>query len=263
MAKMQKLDQKQVPQVIGLGVIAVGVFGYAIFNFALGGPKREANPPTSTGASATSPGASTAASTTAAVSGAANAAEHGTAPTGPGGVQMAQNTAPAIQLPGQYNPDPFRSASKSEAPPVAIKPTTSTGGSSSQGKKASDVAGAANGAANAKPEETEAERAAKLKELQVKEAARMAAIARAVRPEFVVRGTSVVDGANLAIVEVGQEHRVVQPGDVLDNNFRVKTIKLEGVWVTGDNGKDRFFVPVGAKSEQKKADNGLGSPTQL
>jgi hypothetical protein len=262
---MQKLDQKQVPQVIGLGVVAVGVFGYAIFNFALGGPKREVTAPVEkVEAVATTPSSTTAAGTTAAVTGAVNATETGAVPgapgaTGPGGVQVVQNTPPAMPLPGQYNPDPFRSAVKTESP---VNVTPKAAGSSPASRKAMGLSATAAGITGAqtdtKPAETEAQRAAREKVEREKEKARLLAVARTVRPEIVVRGTSVVDGMNLAILEVGQDHRVVQTGDVLDNHFKVKKIKLEGIWVTGDNGKDMFFVPVGAKSEPKKSDNAEG-----
>ncbi|MCC2669039.1 MAG: hypothetical protein K0Q72_1510 [Armatimonadetes bacterium] len=240
--KMQKMDPKQVPQVIGLGVISAGVFGYALFNFALGGPKptTAVEPAPKSGAAVTS------------VAAAAGAAEAGTVPgavpgAGPGGVQVVQNTPPALQLPGQYNPDPFRSSEKPE-PSVVVAPKPAP--APAPEKKAPLLP--PSGTAKPGPADGASQPAPAPKVVVVP--------AKPPRPEIVVRGTSVVEGMNLAILEIGQEHRVVQVGDVLSKGFKVKKIKLEGVEVVGD--KDKFFVPVGAKSEPKKPDNAEGAAAQ-
>jgi hypothetical protein len=81
------------------------------------------------------------------------------------------------------------------------------------------------------------------------------------RPEVRVTGTSVTEGLNLAILEVGPEHRVVQVGDVVSKGYRVKKIQLQGVVFGKD--KDRFFQGVGAKTAADKSDNSLGKSNQF
>jgi hypothetical protein len=81
------------------------------------------------------------------------------------------------------------------------------------------------------------------------------------RPEVRVTGTSVTDGMNLAILEIGPEHRVVQVGDVVSKGYRVKKIQLQGVVFAKD--KDHFFQGVGAKSDPNKPDNAQDKSSQL
>lgn len=66
------------------------------------------------------------------------------------------------------------------------------------------------------------------------------------RPAVVVTGViDAREGVDMALVQLGTDRRIVQVGDVLGNNYRVKRIGLDGVLLV--NGKDRFFVGLGAK----------------
>lgn len=239
MAKMQKLDPKQVPQVIALGVLTVGVFGYALFTFAGSAPKSDPTPAkeSSTSSSSTTSSSTGAAGTQTAVS----VVESGGVPqTGAAG-------APDIKLPGQYNPDPFKSGAKPEGPsPVEVTP------------KAPKITPPP--AAPIAPPLPDASRQALAPLPSLAPPAPVVPLGPE-RPEVLVTGTSVVDGLNLAILEVGQEHRVVQVGDVVSKGYRVKKIQLQGVVFGKD--KDRFFKGVGAKTDPDKSDNVLDKLKQF
>jgi hypothetical protein len=245
--KMQKLDSKQVPQVIALGVLSVGIFGYAVFAFAGSGPKPSPNKSTakstsSTSSSASATGTSPAESSVAGTRMALSVAETGGDPAHPAGNPEA---APGINLPGQYNPDPFKATVKPEAPktvqvtpkpapaPVKPRPAPQLPDASLRGPATPLTNLIAPPPMPAGPE----------------------------RPEVRVTGTSVTDGMNLAILEIGPEHRVVQVGDVVSKGYRVKKIQLQGVVFAKD--KDHFFQGVGAKSDPNKPDNAQDKSSQL
>lgn len=230
--KMQKLDQKQVPQVIALGVLSVGVLGYAAFSIAFSGPKRGPQ---------TTPAAASASASTSSTS--APLPPGVALETAPGnGVQVTQNSAPEIPLPSQYNPDPFRTAVKPDAAgkpsPVAITPKEAAPAPASTSKP---------------PVMPDASRALPLL-VQAPVPVKPPAPAAPEKPDVRVTGTSVVEGMNLAILEVGQDHRVVQVGDLVAKGYRVKKIQLEGVLFASK--KDSFFRPVGVKEEPRKAEAG-------
>ena len=238
--KIQKLDSKQVPQVVALGVLSVGVFGYAVFTFAGSAPKPAVSAPANAAASGSTETSASSATTAPATSTtsagdtkmALSVAENGVDPkTG------AQGT-PEIVLPGQYNPDPFKSTAKSVAPPQTVQVTPKP---------------AAPKASKPAPQLPDSRLGPALP--QVTAVPTLIPLGPE-RPEVRVTGTSVVDGMNLAILELGQEHRVVQVGDVVSKGYRVKKIQLQGVVFGKD--KDRFFRGVGAKSEPEKPDNTLG-----
>lgn len=246
--KMQKLDPKQVPQVIALGVVSVGVFGYAVFTFAGSGPKPDTaaaatkKDAASTSTASTS-GSTTTGTTTAETKMALSVAEAGTDPTQSGAATP--NGAPGINLPGQYNPDPFKSAAKPEVAPKAVEVTPKPAPVKTQ-IKAPSLPDASGKGGLTPP---------------VTLVTPPPVPAGPERPEVRVTGTSVVDGLNLAIVEIGPEHRVVQVGDVVSKGYRVKKIQLQGVVFAKE--KDHFFQGVGAKSDPNKPDNAEGKPTQL
>ncbi|MGV3720678.1 MAG: hypothetical protein ACO1SX_07185 [Actinomycetota bacterium] len=231
--KVEKLDSKQVPQVIILGVVSAGVLGYAAYNIAFGGPKRTA-PAGKAAASTVTSSSPSVAATVAAVDGVE--------------VNVAKNTAPELTLPSQFNPDPFKSAARPQAAKPAAAPAVGV---------------------TSKP-------AAKAAALPVNvpvipAAGKGALLAPAPAPPFVpppkpekpdvrVTGTSMVDGMNLALLEVGQDHRVVQVGDLVAKGYRVKKINLDGVLFA--NKKDSFFRHVGVKDEPKKDEDSEGSQPQ-
>lgn len=245
--KMQKLDSKQVPQVIALGVLSVGVFGYAVFTFAGSAPK----PAAGKSAAKSTPSASGSASTTDApatgssVAGtqmALSVAETGGDPAHP--AAGAPGAAPGINLPGQYNPDPFKAAVKPDAPVKAVQVTPKPAPAPVKPKPAPQL-----------PDASLKGPAAPLTSLIAPPPAAPE------RPEVRVTGTSVTDGLNLAILEIGPEHRVVQVGDVVSKGYRVKKIQLQGVVFAKD--KDHFFQGVGAKSDPNKPDNAQDKSSQL
>lgn len=231
--KIEKLDSKQVPQVIILGVISAGVVGYAVYSIAFGGPKRTA--PANEPAAA---GVSSPAAVTAAASSAADGVE----------VKVTKNAAPELTLPSQFNPDPF----KSDAKPVAAPPTPAVGVTSKPAAKAASL---------------------RLNPPIMPDAGMVGVPVtppapaftppppKPAKPDVRVTGTSVVDGMNLAILEVGQDHRVVQVGDLVAKGYRVKKINLEGVLFA--NKKESFFRHVGVKEEPKKDEDIEGARPQL
>jgi len=247
MAKMQKLDSKQVPQVIALGVLSVGVFGYALFTFGGSAPKPDTTPKKEGAAAGSSAAGSTAASaTTGTVTTTADTGTKLALSGAEGGVDPKTGTqgAPEIVLPGQYNPDPFKSTAK---PADEVKQVQVTPKPAPVAPKVKQIAPPLPDARPGFP-------------LPPTTTAPLVP-AGPERPEVRVTGTSVVDGMNLAILEVGPEHRVVQVGDVVSKGYRVKKIQLQGVVFVKD--KDHFFQGVGAKTETAKADNTLGKSSQF
>lgn len=248
--KMQKLDPKQVPQVIALGVVSVGVFGYAVFTFAGSGPKPDTaaaatKTSTATTGEAGTSASSTTGSTTAETKMALSVAEAGADPAHPGAAPA--EGAPGINLPGQYNPDPFKAAAKPDVAPQAVEVTPKPAPAPVKPQIKAPALPDATGKGGLMP--------------PVTLVTPPPVPAGPERPEVRVTGTSVVDGLNLAIVEIGPEHRVVQVGDVVSKGYRVKKIQLQGVVFAKE--KDHFFQGVGAKSDPNKPDNAEGKPTQL
>jgi len=234
--KVDKLDSKQVPQVIVLGVLTVGVLGYAVFSIAFGGPKRTPPSPESTAAGASSPAAASGA--------AANAAETG-AP-----VSVTANKAPELTLPSQFNPDPFKTSAKAvgvvSTPPVASVPKPAATASAIRGGVSlPDVYTQRAMGGGAPPPTTTA----------------VVPTPKPAKPEVLVTGTSMVSGMNLAILEVGQDHRVVQVGDLVADGYRVKKIQLDGVMFA--NKKESFFRHIGVKEEPKKDTETEGARPEL
>jgi hypothetical protein len=245
--KMQKLDSKQVPQVIALSVISVGVFGYAVFTFAGSGPKpspSKSAAKSSTSATASTPetGASSAESSVAGTRMALSVAEAGGDPAHPAG--GSPEAAPGINLPGQYNPDPFKATMKPEPPVKAVQVTPKPAPAPVKPKPAPQLPDAS----------LKGPATTLINPIAPPPAAPE-------RPAVRVTGTSVTDGMNLAILEIGPEHRVVQVGDVVSKGYRVKKIQLQGVVFVKD--KDHFFQGVGAKSDPNKPDNAQEKSSQL
>jgi hypothetical protein len=226
--KVEKLDPKQVPQVIILGVVSLGVLGYAGYSIAFGGPKR----PAPTGDAATST-VSSPAPTVAATSAAVDGAE----------VKVAKGGAPELTLPSQFNPDPFKSSAKT--PPVMHVPAV--GVTSKPVAKATALQGSAPVIPGV----------GKGSLLVPAPAPPFVPPPKPEKPDVRVTGTSMVDGMNLALLEVGQDHRVVQVGDLVAKGYRVKKINLDGVLFA--NKKESFFRHVGVKDEPKKDEDSEGA----
>lgn len=211
--KFQKLDPKQVPQVIALGVLSLGALGYAAVNF-MGTPARSNSPAAAQQAKVQPASATT-------EPGAAAANTPGNGPEG----TMAGN----LTLPGQYNPDPFRAPAsadekKTPAPAPAPKftpPSRPAPALPSVGREFTPPP------APSVPVVPPAPVAPPAPE----------------RPNVVVTGIIDVEGnPDMALVEFGAEQRIIQIGDQL-SDYKVKKIGLDGIWLV--HGKDRFFVALG------------------
>lgn len=229
MAKLEKMDPKQVPQVIILGVLTVGVLGWgAMQAMGSGGEKKPA------------------AATAAATPDDDEKTEPAAAGTGTGSdVQITQAGAPAMQLPGTYNPDPFRPAkgAKSTLPPLEAAPPPPpvrkplrTASALRWPGNFESVPSLGGGDVPAKPE-------------VVVPAPPPAPI----RPMMLVTGIiDVEDGDDMALIVLdGRDRRILQVGDVVANNYRVKKIAMDGVMLV--NGTDKYFVSIGKKDESASA----------
>lgn len=216
--KFQKIDQKQLPQVVVLGVLSAGVLGWAAMQWL--GSSRPANAAPQKDdqqlASAAAPGAEANGGVTA------------------GMLPSDTDPAPKLAVPGGYNPDPFRgpapkveqpSRSEPPPPPPDIRVERSFGPLPNPG-------GLGPG------------RLAPVEQQPVEEPP--------VRPTLAVTGIIDVEGGtDMALVELGQSQRIVQVGDMVDT-YKVKKIDLKGLLLV--NGKDRFFAALA--STEKDAGKG-------
>jgi hypothetical protein len=224
--KFQKLDPKQMPQVIALGVISLGAVGYAGFTFLSAKPPKKHKAPIQN-AQAENPPV--------------------TPPDAEGG--PTDPTQPGVPPPpGQYNPDPFRPQVKLE-PDKPAKPGRSRdpgprGGGVEPDRGGPDWPGEALPADPRGPSpEGPAGGTRPVPSQPVQPAGPQ-------RPELFVTGIiDAEDGADMALVELDQKHRIIQVGDVVGNNYRVVRIGMEGVLL--QNGTDRYFVALGNKSQAK------------
>ncbi len=205
--KFEKLDKKQIPQVLILSVLALGVIGYAGFTYL-------SQAPVATASGTAGPGG-----------GAAGPAVQPVLPI---------TVLPAGAVGGQYNADPFKPAFRPGED--GLKPMVRVSRNPGFGEMAlpfpglppapSGVAGPARqpgtgqGTAEAAPPVPGPE-----------------------RPTCLVTGViDAEDGASMAIVKFGERRQIVSLGDAVSNDYWVKEIKLTGITLV--NGKDRFFVPV-------------------
>jgi hypothetical protein len=71
------------------------------------------------------------------------------------------------------------------------------------------------------------------------------------RPAVALTGVLDTEGApGMALLMVDTERRVVQVGDVLPKNYRVKKISQNGIELV--NGRDRYFVALGVSDKNAK-----------
>ena len=217
--KLQKMDSKQVAQVVVLGLLSAGVLGYAALQF-LGSGSRPAN-----ASAAQAPGLEQAAAAPGAPGADGSPAPEPAAP-GKGVAPAGLGTTGA-----GYNPDPFRSPvePKVQGPPPAPGPRVQRdlwpGNPGSLPNPGGEVPGGP--VLPGGPIEPAVQ-----------------------RPTLAVTGIIDVEGGtDMALVEVGSASRIVQVGDLVDT-YKVKKIDMSGLVLV--NGKDRYFVALasteGAKS---------------
>jgi hypothetical protein len=213
--KFQKLDAKQMPQVVILGVLALGVFGYgAVTVFSASGPQ----PP-------------------------AQQAEQPDAEA----VELAQvgltgsDAAALPPLPPSYNPDPFRPQQRD---PV-ISPGTAAPVVSVKSEGAPAAAAPANAATSTPAVGTTP--AAPVKPLPPpRPDFALTGVITAAQGGAPGGGHS--EGADMALVETGATMRILHVGDLVANRYRIQRITLEGVWLTAPG--DRYFVPTGNQTKE-------------
>lgn len=219
--KFQKLDQKQVPQVVILGVITVGILGWAGYQWigAASSARAETNPPAAARMAQADKGAAHSATGEPTATGQPDAgtAAGGPAPAGAGAVGLGV---------GGYNPDPFRAPANVEQP---AKVTPAPAPKPAQHEQPS-ARWPGNPGALPNPG---GEGGATLPAGPVEPPA-------PVRPTVVVTGIIDVDGGHdMALLEMNSQQRIVQVGDEVDS-YKVKKIDLNGVLLV--NGKDRYYA---------------------
>lgn len=233
-AKAGKPDSKQGKQVIMLSVLGVAFLGAAIYGVtgSLSTPSAAPEPPAAVQAAQPTPGAEGAAP-----EGAAPAEVSVTVGGKPG------SEAAAMQLPEISNSDPFKPtvAGKSNGGTTVAKPVERK-------------------AAEPQVKIAEAPRPAPVVSVSPAPAASSAQAPKVQllpppRPQVAVTG--IIDaegGADMALVDVDTEHRIIQIGDLLPGNYRVKRIAMDGVLLV--SGNDRYFVALGNKAEGAAATGG-------
>jgi hypothetical protein len=228
MNQVAKPESKQGKQIILLSVLGVAFVGAAIYNFAgaLSQPAAAPPPPAEVQT--------------------ASAPEEATPAASPVEIGKPDVTVPALPLSPVSNADPFKPAVSSPKPSsggpvtsVAIKPLPRV--APEPKVKVVDVApSAAPAPAPAAPE--------------VK-------IAPPPPPRPTLAVTGIIDsqgGTDMALVTIGTESRILQLGDTLPGNYRVKRIAMDGVLLV--SGTDRYFVALGNKVEGAAAP-APGSPS--
>jgi hypothetical protein len=207
----KKLDSKQLPQVIILGLACVGFFGWA--GFQLLKPQADAAPAPTVGhpqAAAPNPAATSPAATT------GKGTEVAARPTGADG----QLVPAGLGFPKGYNPDPFRPAAGS-MDPVVVRPSAPPP-PRNPWPDAPSLPGPEAVAPSAPPGPPPAPP----------------------RPTVAVTGIiDVLEGTDMALVEANAEQRIIQVGDMIDA-YRVKKIGMDGILLV--RGSDRFFVSLNA-----------------
>jgi hypothetical protein len=231
MAKMEKMDPKEMPKVIGLGVVAVGMFGYFAMQM-VAPPKR---PP------APAPGAEvkTASATAPPVAGAEEPGSGSEAVKG-----LIQGNV--------FNPDPFaptklpRSAPQVQpGPSVKPAPGVGDGGRAYRGPSIPAVGGGIEPGPGVQAG-TPGMPAVPAPPVQLP------------RPELMLTGViDSSDGPDLAVAQLGTESVILKVGDKLPNDYKIVKVILEGekvepcVWITNApkmGRKDLFKVTLGGRT---------------
>lgn len=226
--KIDKLDPKETPKVIAIGVLGVGLFGYVLMTMLAETPpppppKKEDDKK--------------------------------------GQIAENQNPIPNIVLPPIYRPDPFQKpAGLVLTPPLdqtaqSAPPGPRPGGNQQtlnriRNRIAMDEPGSWNttfplprpgfppapaldpqnaGIPVATPQEPQP-----------------------IRPTVWVTGVITISGEETALVDVGEERKILRVGDVVGNDYKVRQIARNGVFFV--NGKDTFFVNIGGKPAVSKTD---------
>ena len=167
---------------------------------------------------------------------AASTEEQPVDPTVAGAQAPGQPAAPGavLSLPGGYNPDPFQgpAAKALPAPPKATPtPSDPAGDLKPRGPGALPNPGGfgpllPSGPGTPGPQ----------------------APVEPTRPTVAVTGIIDVEGGtDMALVEMGQNQRIVQVGDMLDT-YKVKKIDMSGLVLV--NGKDRYFVALASSDTE-------------
>lgn len=227
MAKLEKIDQKQLPQVILLGVLSLGIFGF--FGMQMLTP---AKPPPKAAADK----------------------KEATA-TGEGLPRIAAAPVGGRAYPSQYNPDPFRAVvRRRQRSEMEAMLRRAFGQAPTPGRPRGGGPMTSAGRPRPLPPVTGVDMVpypagggAVPSERPVVEAVAV----RPVRPELTVTGIiNPREGQSMALVALGSQQRILQVGDTLPNNYRVRRVDLDGVLLT--DGKDIFFVGLGAKSQSAR-----------
>lgn len=224
MAKMQKLDPKDTPKVIAMGVLAVGMFGY--FAMQMVGPPRKPAPAAKKG--------------DAQVKQASAAAE-----AAPVDQEQLQKDLSRFGATGSvFNPDPFRPA---KLPNQIRKPAPATKTQAAPAEKIVRGPGALPGVPyGIAPGSVGAPAPPPAQALPV----------QLPRPELTLSGIiDAQDGADMAVAQMGQESVILKVGDRLPNDYKVLKVTLQGEKAAGGlwcenkpakgQKKDRFFIPLG------------------
>ena len=235
--KMEKLDSKQMPQLIGLGVVSVVVFGWAAFSF-LGGMAPAASQGAAKPADAAKASDGKAKVEVAQASTVGGAPGAPAAPGAPGTPGQPGDPGAVPSVPGmpgaggEFNPDPFKSPYKKDM--VAPKPAAEPKADKNPAPALPELGFQA---PQWTPAPTEAPAPAP------------AAPAPPARPDVLVTGVIAGEGVrDMATLKVGTEERILQVGDrVTDATpYKVRKIAPDGVVLAP--GKDSFFVALGAKT---------------
>ena len=219
-----KNNPKDMPKVIALGVAVAGILGYGAFSF-FGDSGTKEHPTVRTKPS----------STQVALTRTGDAAQATPPETPPA-------NAPGLSLPNSFNPDPFRSLEKPKKKNDQGQPkhTAAPAASTKQPLIASSMSRA--------PLLPPAGGSAGLQGTTVSAPAPVAAP----EPPVMVTGTSLCSGSDTAILEVGGDHRVVQLGDPVFGEYRVKRITIDGV-VIGSKARPHWFIGKTTKAKMAKA----------
>jgi hypothetical protein len=208
MAGFQKLDKKQLPQVIGLGVASCGLFGY--FAVKMIAPTASAAPPPKTAASATAGTAASGSATTSATSSASSAPDANSAPV------------PDAPPPTLAMRDPFVPQENSDPDPAApIMPAVANVPTLPNAAPAVSATGTASDVPPANLGPLPSSLAAPNSPGTLASQPAPIAALPPVAPAWTLTGILESGKSQVAILRNGDARAYVQPGEMVDANFRV------------------------------------------